>query len=64
MARPDGKSYTYFVLCESSGVGLPRLIASAMHAVPSAPGTDRALAEPFLQPALARIARSYRLTLI
>ncbi|GAA1902990.1 hypothetical protein [Lapillicoccus jejuensis] len=40
------------------------LYERARDAVPSAPDSDRALAEPFLQPALARIAGRYGLTLL
>lgn len=36
----------------------------ARDALPAAPSSDRALHEPFLQPALARIAGRYRLTLL
>lgn len=40
------------------------LYERAEDAVPRFPGSDRALSEPFLQPALSRIASTYRLTLL
>jgi hypothetical protein len=40
------------------------LYERALDALPTAPASDRALSEPFLQPALARIASQYNLTLL
>lgn len=40
------------------------LYERARDALPAAPASDRALQEPFLQPALGRIAGSYSLTLL
>jgi hypothetical protein len=39
------------------------LYERALDALPTAPLSDRALSERFLQPALARIASQYNLTL-
>jgi len=57
----DGLVWSASVLPGGRAVAL---YERAMTALPTAPSSDRPLTEPFLQPALARIARAYRLTLL
>ncbi len=57
----DGLVWSSSVLPGGRSVAL---YERALEGIPSSPSSDRALTEPVLQPALGRIARVYRLTLL